>query len=126
MKKELSKICFDQTFFLANICFVGPKLFLDPKFFWTQTLFLPTCFQFMFMYLIQKFDKQKFSKDLLHLVTFNYKIGTSVRHSSGWRSAGRLLAMTEWPLFPSVFSPLLFSSAVTFSHRRSARIKKLI
>ena len=65
------------------------------------------------------------------------KIGASVRRSSGRRSGGRLLAMTQWPLFSSVFSfffPVFFpffffsrfSSVATFSHRRSARIKKLI
>ena len=61
--------------------------------------------------------------------------GASLRRSSGWHSGGRLLAMTQQPLFSSVFSfffPPLFSlfsvffSVATFSHRRSARIKKLI
>ena len=66
-----------------------------------------------------------------------YLFGASVRRSSGRRSGGRLLAMTQWPLFSSVFpffSPVFFpqyfscffSSVATPSHRRSARIKKLI
>ena len=43
------------------------------------------------------------------------------------RSGGRLVAMTYWPLFSSVFPlPLFFFSVATFSHRRSARIKNLI
>ena len=62
--------------------------------------------------------------------------GASVRRSSGRRSGGRLLATTQWPLFSSVFSffffffPVFFSvfffSVATFSHRRSALIKKII
>ena len=52
--------------------------------------------------------------------------GTSVRCSSGWLLGCRLLTMTYSPLFSSFFSfppPIIFFA--TFSHRRSARIKKL-
>ena len=68
-----------------------------------------------------------------HYLIKGKRIGTSGRRSSGRRSGRRLLAMTQWPLFSSVFSffsrffpPFFFSSVATFSHRRSARIKKLI
>ena len=72
------------------------------------------------------------------MTVMTMKIGASVRRSSGRRLGGRLLATTQWPLFSSVFSfffpvffffpfffPVFFSVA-TFSHRRRARIKKLI
>ena len=63
------------------------------------------------------------------IVQSSSNFGMSMRRSSGRRSGGRLLAMTQWPVFPSVFSfffPLFFPSVAIFSHRRSARIKKRI
>ena len=61
-----------------------------------------------------------------------FYFGMSVRRSSCRRSGGRLLTMTQWPLFPSVFSLLFFPVffffpyVATFSQRRSAQIKKLL
>ena len=59
-------------------------------------------------------------------------IGTSVRRSRGRRSAGVVWAVDCWQqcsghyLHQSFFPPVFFFSVVTFSHRRSAQIKKLI
>ena len=53
-------------------------------------------------------------------------IGTSVGIAVGRRSGGRLATMLVATIFIIIFFPVLFFSVVTFSHRRCARIKKLI
>ena len=52
-------------------------------------------------------------------------VGVKVGHRSGGRLATTLVATKNVFIFPLPFFPC-FSSVTTFSHRRIARIKKLI